>query len=406
MEFSYEARTQYGEIQSGIIDSSDEKSAIDFLQRHNFIIVSIRPVLKQSLPALAKISHFFVGGIKKKDLAIFSRQMAILIEAKVPLVSSLRSIVEQSENKMFKEVIHNIASNIEAGMSFSGALSRYPEFFSSFYINLVKSGEAAGDIEGTLIYLADHLEKEYELEQKIKGAFVYPAFITAVFIIVGIIFITVIVPKITVIFAGSGQELPLVTRLLIGASDIFRYYWWLMLALFFAAAYGVKYYLTYYEGYKELDRVKLKIPIIGNLFKKIYITRFAENLSTLVAGGVSAIKALNITAEVIGNEEYKKMINKAAKLVKTGESMSSVFSQQRNLMPPMVVNMISIGEKTGKLDLVLKKIAVFYQRETENSVANLSSLIEPLIILVLGLAAAILVAAILLPIYNFAGGMQ
>lgn len=406
MEFSYEARTQYGETQTGIIDSSDEKSAIDFLQRHNFIVVSIKSASNLGLPIFAKIAHFFVGGIKKKDLSMFSRQMSILVEAKVPLVSSLRSIVEQSDNKTFKEVINNIASNIEAGMSFSGALSRYPEFFSAFYINLVKAGEAAGDIEGTLIYLADHLEKEYGLEQKIKGAFIYPAFITAVFVIVGVIFMAVIVPKITVIFSESNQELPLVTRLLIGVSDIFRYYWWLMLAILLAAIYGVKYYLRYYEGEKKLDRIKLKIPILGDMFRKIYITRFAENLSTLISGGVSAIKALNMTAEVIGNEEYKKMINKAAKLVKTGESMSSVFSQNTDLMPPMVINMISIGEKTGKLDLVLKKIAIFYQRETENSVANLSSLIEPLIILVLGVAAAILVAAILLPIYNFAGGIQ
>lgn len=406
MEFSYEARTQYGETQTGIIDSSDEKSAINFLQSHNFIVVSIKSVSKEGLPIFEKIIHFFVGGIKKKDLSIFSRQMAILVEAKVPLVGSLRSLVEQSDNKTFKEVINNIASNIEAGMSFSAALSRYPEIFSTFYVNLIKSGETAGDIEGTLVYLADHLETEYGLDQKIKGAFVYPAFIMAVFVIVGIIFIAFIVPQLTAIFAGSGQELPLITRLLIGTSDIFRYYWWLMLAILVAAAYGVKYYLTYYEGYKKLDSIKLKIPILGDMFKKIYITRFAENLSTLISGGVSAIKALNVTAEVIGNEEYKKMIDKAAKLVKTGESMSSVFSQNADLMPPMVVNMISIGEKTGKLDLVLKKVAVFYQRETENSVANLSSLIEPLIIMVLGVAAAILVAAILLPIYNFAGGIQ
>jgi len=406
MEFTYEARTQYGETQTGIIDSSDEKSAIDFLQRHNFIVVSIKSASKEGLPISEKIIHFLFGGIKKKDLSIFSRQMAILVEAKVPLVSSLRSLVDQSDNKTFKEVINNIASNIEAGMSFSAALSRYPEIFSTFYINLVKSGEAAGDIEGTLVYLADHLEKEYELDQKIKGAFVYPAFITAVFILVGIIFMTFIVPQITAIFSGSGQELPLITRLLIGTSDIFRYYWWLMLIILAIAAYGLKYYLTYYEGYKKLDRLKLRLPILGNMFRKIYITRFSENLSTLIAGGVSAIKALNVTAEVIGNEEYKEMINKAAKLVKTGESMSSVFSQNADLMPPMVVNMISIGEKTGKLDLVLKKIAVFYQRETENSVANLSSLIEPLIIMALGVAAAILVAAILLPIYNFAGGIQ
>lgn len=406
MQFNYEARSQYGEVQSGTIESSDEKSAIDFLQRHNFIVVSINPIAQSGLPVLEKIISFFIGGIKKKDLALFSRQLSILIEAKVPLVSSLRSITEQIENKSFKDVVYNVASDIEAGESLSVALSRFPEIFSVFYINLVKSGETTGDIEATLIYLADHLEKEYDLEQKVKGAFIYPGFIMAVFTIVGIIFMTVIVPKITVIFSQEGRDLPLITKLLIQASDAFRYYWWLMIVGAGLLAYGVKYYLNFYEGYKQIDRIKLKIPIFGAMFKKIYITRFAENLNTLIVGGIPVVKALNITADVIGNEEYKKMINQAAKMVKTGESISKVLSQRGDLMPPMVINMISIGEKTGRLDVVLKKISNYYSKEVEVAVASLSSLIEPLIICILGIAAAFLVAAILLPIYDFAGGIE
>lgn len=406
MQFNYEAKTQEGDTQFGVIDSSDEKAAIDFLQRHNLIVVSVKSASDSEKTFYRKAISFFVGGIKKKDLAIFSQQLAILIEAKVPLVSALRSIVEQSENEDFKKIIHNVASDIESGMSFSAALTRYSEVFSLFYINLIKAGEAAGDMEATLVYLAEHLEKEYELEQKIKGAFMYPAFIFAVFMLVGVIFIAFIVPKITEIFKDSGQELPLITKLLIGLSDAIRYYWWLLAILGVGAFYGIRYYLKFMGGNDELDKIKLKLPILGAIFKKIYITRFTENLSTLISGGISAIKALNITAEVVGNNEYKKIINKAAEMVKTGESMSSVFSQNPKLIPPMVINMISIGEKTGKLDVVLKKIAYFYGKEVENIVANLSSLIEPLIILVLGAATAILVAAILLPIYNFSGGIQ
>lgn len=406
MQFNYEAKTQEGDTQFGAIDSSDEKAAIDFLQRHSLIVVSVKAVSDSQKSIFRKIYTFFSGGIRKKDLAIFSQQLAVLIEAKVPLVSALRSIVEQSENEDFKKIVHDVASDIESGMSFSGALSRYMDVFSVFYINLIKAGEAAGDMEGTLIYLAEHLEKEYELEQKIKGAFMYPAFIFAVFMLVGVIFIAFIVPKITEIFKDSGQELPLITRLLIGFSDAVRYYWWLLIILGAGATYGLKYYLRYMDGYKQWDSIKLKIPILGEIFKKIYITRFTENLSTLISGGISAIKALNITADVVGNNEYKVIINKAADMVKTGESMSSVFSQNPKLIPPIVINMISIGEKTGKLDAVLKKVAYFYGKEVENIVANLSSLIEPLIILVLGAATAILVAAILLPIYNFSGGIQ
>jgi len=403
MQFNYTARTQEGDIQSGTIESSDERTALESLQRHNLIVISIKSGASSALPLVRKITHFFKGGIKKKDLSIFARQTAILIEAKVPLVSALRSIVEQTEDKDFKEVVHNVASSIEAGISFSQSLSRYPEIFSVFFINLIKSGEAAGDLEGTLVYLADHLEKEYDLEQKIKGAFVYPAFIFFVFILVGIIFMVFIVPRITSIFEESGQELPLITQVLIFISNLFINFWWLLAIAAVAAWYGIKYYLNYYDGYKKLDYAILKMPIIGGILKNIYITRFSENLSTLISGGISAIKALNITADVVGNNEYKVMINKAAELVRTGESMSSIFSQRKDLMPPMVVNMVSIGEKTGKVDIVLKKIARFYGKEAETSVANLSSLIEPLIILTLGVAAAFLVAAILLPIYNMAG---
>lgn len=405
MQFNYEARTQEGDIQTGVIDSSDNKAAIDFLQRHNLIVVSVKAVSNSDLPFLSKIIHFFVGGVKKKDLSIFSRQLAILIEAKVPLVSALRSLVDQTEDSDFKRVIHDIASNIEAGMSLSAALGRYPEVFSLFYINLLKSGEVAGDLEGTLVYLADHLEKEYDLEQKVKGAFIYPTFILAVFLLVGVIFIAIIVPKITEVFMENNQELPWITQMLINLSDALRNYWWLIGILLGGIIYGIKYWMKYMEGYKYWDKLKLKIPIIGNMFKKIYITRFSENLSTLISGGISAIKALNITADVIGNTEYKRIIDKAADLIKSGESMSTVFAQNPDLMPPMVVNMISIGEKTGKLDVVLKKIGVFYQKEVENVVMNLSSLIEPLIILMLGAAAAVLVAAILMPIYNLAGSM-
>lgn len=404
MQFNYEAKTQEGDTQFGVIDSSDEKAAIDFLQRHSLIVVSVKSALGSDKPLLKKVIAFFSGGIRKKDLAIFSSQLAVLIEAKVPLVSALRSIVEQSENEDFKKVMHDVASDIESGMSFSAALSRYTEVFSLFYINLIKAGEAAGDMEATLIYLAEHLEKEYELEQKIKGAFMYPAFIFVVFILVGIIFIAFIVPQITQIFKEGGQELPLITRLLIGFSDALRFYWWLLAILGVGAGYGAKYYMNFMGGNDQWDKLKLKIPILGPIFKKIYITRFTENLSTLISGGISAIKALNITAEVVGNNEYKKIINKAAEMVKTGESMSSVFSQNPVLIPPMVINMISIGEKTGKLDVVLKKVAYFYGKEVENIVANLSTLIEPLIIIVLGACTALLVAAILMPIYNFAGG--
>lgn len=402
MEFNYEARTQDGEIQAGTIESSDEKAAIEFLQHHNLVVVSVRSTAT-SARSLAEKFLPFIYRIKKSELAVFSRQLAILIEAKVSLVQSLRSIVEQNENNVFRETIYDIASNVEAGMSFSSSLSRYPDIFSPFYVNLVKSGEASGDLEGMLIYLAGHLEKESELDSKVKGAFIYPSVIMAVFGLVGIVFMVYIVPKITEMFKDTGKELPFITKIVIFISDALIHYSLVLLIAAGGIAWFLKYWFKYQKGNETWDVIKLKLPVFGNLFKKIYIARFTENLSTLISGGIAMIKALQITANVIENTAYKKMILRAADMVKTGESMSSVFKQDRELMPPMVVTMVSIGEKTGKLDTVLKKIAYFYGREVDEVVSNISSLIEPVIILMLGVAAAILVAAILLPIYDIAG---
>lgn len=402
MQFNYEARTQDGEIQHGAVEASDEKSAIEFLQRHSLVVISIKSPANTAGLLMKKYLPFFFK-IKKNELAVFSRQMAILIEAKVSLVQALRSIVEGSENKAFKEMIYDIASNVEAGMPFSAALSGYSDLFSPFYINLIKSGEASGDLEGMLVYLAGHLEKEAELESKVKGAFIYPGVISVVFVLVGIVFMVFIVPQITSMFKDTGKELPFITKIVILISDTLIHYSLFLLVGAMGLSWLIRYWLKYRNGFLVWDKMKLKMPVFGGLFKKIYITQFSENLSTLLTGGIALIQALHISADVIENSAYKNMILNAADKVKTGESMSSVFKKNVELMPPMVVTMIRIGEKTGKLDTVLKKIAYFYGREVDEVVNNISSLIEPVIILTLGVSAAILVAAILLPIYDIAG---
>lgn len=403
MQFNYKARTQEGETQTGAIESSDMRAAVDFLQRHNLILVSISPVSVSDIPIVNKLLRFF-RGVKKKDLIIFSRQLAILIEAKVPLLLALRLLAKQTENEEFRKIIYDISSNVEGGMPFSAALSNFQDFFSVFYVNLIRSGETSGNIEGSLVYLADHLESEFELEQKVKGALTYPAFIMVVFIAVGIVFLTFVVPKITAIYQETGQELPFLTRALITAGDAIRNYWWLLFLLLFAGISALRYFLRKQSVQTKWDSLKLKLPILGSLFKKIYLARFAESLNVLILGGVSMVRALNITAEIVNNNKYKNIINAAADRVKTGESISSIFSQNPEFMPPMVVSMISIGEQTGRMDMSLKSIARFYNREIENTVANLSSVIEPAILVVFGGAAALLVMAILLPIFNLNSG--
>jgi type IV pilus assembly protein PilC len=318
-------------------------------------------------------------------------------------VQALRAIVDQNENKAFRDMIYDIASSVEAGLPFSAALSRHPNSFSLFYINLIKSGEASGDLEGMLVYLADHLEKDSELQSKVKGAFIYPSVILFVFSIVGVVFMVYIVPKITAMFEGTGKELPLITKVIIAISDALINYSLILLLIGIGLGWIIRYWIKYEKGNETIDEIKIRLPVFGGLFKKMYITQFAENLSTLLSGGIAMIDALKISANVIENTPYQRLIMAAAEKVKTGETISSVFHENSNLMPPMVVTMIKIGEKTGKLDTVLKKIAYFYGRDVDGVVSNISSLIEPVIILTLGGAAAVLVAAILLPIYDIAG---
>lgn len=398
--YNYQARTKAGELRGGTVEAPSREAAINLLIKHDLFIISVEAAARG--PLFAKRIKF-LEIVKKKDIVVLSRQLASLMEARVPLLESLNALLKQTTSRVLKEKILKISEDVEGGANLSQALAKHPKIFSGFYINMVKTGEVSGNLEKSLTYLADHLEKQYHLTSEIKGALSYPAFILIVFIVAGIVVMTVVIPQLTSILLETGQEIPLTTKILIGVSNFLRGYWWLIPFILGAAVVLFFRLKRTKEGSRFFDKLILKLPVFGNLLKLTYLARFADNLSTLIKGGLPITRALKITGDVVGNTVYKELFYRIAKEVRGGASIASVLSQSKDI-PPMVTQMVSVGEKTGLLDKILKDISSFYSKEAERMIANLSRLIEPFLILVLGGAVAILVASVLMPIYNLAGG--
>ncbi len=348
---------------------------------------------------LAKIPFF--NRIPPKDLVIFSRQLSVMISADVPIVQALKVLVRQTANNNLKTVVANLAADVEGGTKFSAALSRYPDTFSDFFINIVRSGETTGKLDEVLDYLATQQERDYDLSSKIKGAMIYPAFILFGLIAVGTVMMIFVIPKLTDILKETGATLPLSTRILIGTSDIMKNYWWALLIGLVAFVGGLRYLIALPLGRKYWDTMKLKLPIFGQLFKRIYMVRFTRGLSTLLTGGVEIVGSLKIAGAIVGNAVYQDLILQTVREVEDGNPITTVFAKSKEI-PVMVTQMLGIGEQTGKIDAILARLTDFYTREIENMVRNLTTIMEPLIMLFMGVAVGIMVAAIILPMYNLA----
>lgn len=402
MQFNYVVRAKTGEIQSGIIKAASQEAAVETLQANGLIVLSCAPAETMSL-WLKQIKFF--QRVKFKDIVNFSRQLSILFSAKVSLVSALQALARQQTNSYFREILFNIANDVEAGIIFSRALAKYPKVFTALYINLIKSGEVSGNLENTLSHLADHLEKQYYLVSRLRSAMIYPAFILFGFVVVAVLMLVIVIPNLTSILEESGQELPATTTAIIFLSDLLREWGWLLLLVLIGLLALVWRFGRTPNGQRFFDKWKIKLPIFGTVFKKIYLARFSENFSTLIKGGLPILQALQISGEVVGNAIFADIIFRAKEEVRAGNTMSSVFEKYKEEIPPMVTQMIFTGEKTGQIDVVLKKISTFYGQEVDAVVNNLSALVEPILIVILGIGVAILLVAILMPIYNIAGGM-
>jgi len=395
--FRYKATDENNEEAEGIVQAASQDIAADILADQELTIIS----MVEERISFWERSLKILNRVKIRDLVIFSRQLSVIVSATIPLVQGLRILVSQTESTVLKTIISEIADDVEGGAKLSAALNRHPEVFSDFFINIIRSGETSGKLDEVLNYLADQQEKDYDLMSKIKGAMIYPAFIITGLVVVGALMMILVIPQLTSVLTETGVDLPVSTKILIFISNFLTAYWWLLLIII-GLIFGVGRMLIQTPlGRHYFDVFKLRIPVFGKLFQKIILVRFTRSLYTLTTGGVSLTKSLEIVASVVGNDVYKRLIEETVAEVEDGNSIAAAFLRSKE-MPVMVSQMLNLGEKTGRLDDILDKLANFYSREVSNIVTNLVSLLEPLIMTLIGVAVAILVSAIILPMYSLA----
>jgi len=397
MLFDYKAIDKEGQTKEGVVDAPGIEIAISSLQSRNLIISSIKPQKEESI--IRRIPLF--NRVSNKDIVIVSRQMATLFEAQVSALRIFKLLGAQVESAVLRKVFGVVADDIEEGSSISQALEKHPAAFSTFYVNMVRSGEESGRLDQTFSYLADYLDRSYEVTSKAKHALIYPAFVVITFVGVMVLMFTVIIPKIAPILEESGQELPFYTKIVLGFSGFFIDYGIFLFIGLVVAAFLFKRFIDTKQGKIAFDQFKLKVPYVGDLFKKLYLSRIADNMNTMVLSGISMVKAIETTSAVVGNDIYKDILDKSLEAVKGGVSLSSAFAQFPEI-PSIMTQMIKVGEETGELGNILKTLAKFYQREVVAAVDTLVDLIEPVMVVALGLGVGILLASVLMPIYNLA----
>ncbi|MBN2093796.1 MAG: type II secretion system F family protein [Candidatus Zambryskibacteria bacterium] len=402
MLFSYKTINRNGIKQEGEVEAFSMEAAISALQNRGLIISSIKPIEEGDGDILKRIPFF--NKVSNREIVILSRQMSTLFEAQVSALKVFKLLGTESENPALKKHLLQIVDDLQSGSSISGALSKHPEVFSNFYINMVKSGEESGHLDQVFSFLADYLDRTYEVSSKAKHALIYPAFIIFTFIAVMVIMFTVIVPKIGLIIKESAQEVPFYTQIVFWVSDFFVAYWMYMVFGLIALIGGLFWYGTTKEGKRWISNARLYIPYVGDLYRKLYLSRFSDNLSTMVLSGIPMLKAIQVTASVIDNEVYKEILEEAEIKIRGGQPLSASLKDNEEI-PNILTQMIKVGEETGELGNIMKTMSKFYQREVMAAVDTLVSMIEPIMIVMLGVGVGVLLASVLMPIYNIASGI-
>lgn len=401
MLFKYKSVDDKGIKKEGEIDAPNRDLAISGLQRRGLIIIAIAEA--EGEKSRFKISFF--DKVSTKDIVILSRQIATLFEAQVSALKAFSMLAANAENKLLGKKLIEVGDDLQSGVSISGALGKHPEVFSEFYVNMVKAGEETGKLNQTFLHLSEYLDRQYALTSKTKNALIYPLFVIFTFVVVMTLMFVIVIPKLSSILIDSGQEIPLYTQIIIAISDFFVKYGFI--ALIFVVIFGFWiFHLSRTEAGKNyIDKTRLSIPLIGDLYKKLFLSRIADNLDTMLVSGIPIIRSIDITADVVSSRVYKTILKDVAESVKSGASLSQSFERYSEYIPGIMVQMVKVGEETGSLGQILKTLADFYKREVDDAVDTLIGLIEPVMIVVLGLGVGILLVSVLVPIYNLAGGI-
>src|SRR3989344_5596470 len=401
MLFNYKAIDQNGENKEGLIDATNIDIAISSIQKRGLTITKIQPNEKVSFGEKIPFLGSFMNRASSKDVVILSRQMATLFEAQVSPLRVFKLLAGQVESVALRKTMNIVADDLQEGSSISKALSKHPTVFSEFYVNMVHSGEESGRLDQTFSFLADYLERQHDVTSKATHALVYPAFVVTTFIGVMILMLTVVIPKITPILKDSNVELPIYTKVVIFISEFVVNYGLFTAGILAVLIVGFSHYIRGIAGKTSFDDFKLGIPYVGNLYKKLYLSRIADNMNVMILSGISMLQALETTANVVGNEIYRGVLAQSLQQVKAGKALSAALSEYPQI-PSIMVQMIKVGEETGELGNILKTLAKFYQREVVVAVDTLVDMIEPAMIILLGLGVGSLLASVLMPIYNLA----
>ena len=402
MLFTYKAVDAEGINKDGEIDAPNRDIAISGLQRRGYVVISITEQGEKK--SILQMS--FLDKVSTKEVVILSRQVATLFEAQVSALKAFSMLADNVENKFLALKINQVCDDLKAGSSISGALSRHPDVFSNFYLNMVKVGEETGKLNQIFSALASYLDRQYALTSKTRNALIYPVFVIITFFVVMVLMFVIVIPKLSQIILDSGQEVPVYTKFIIGLSDVFVNYGFLFLIFFILLGIWFWRLLVTEQGKVYLDKTRLSLPYVGNLYKQLYLSRIADNLDILLTSGIQIVRAIDITAEVVGSYVYKDILVEVADGVKSGQALSTTFSKHNKEIPSIMVQMIKVGEETGSLGVILGTLTSFYKREVDDAVDTLVGLIEPVMIVVLGLGVGILLVSILVPIYNLAGGIS
>lgn len=402
MLFKYRAIDKDGHEREGTIEAFSQDGAVGELQRRDLVISALEPI-RAGTSAL-DIEIPFFNRVANKDIVILSRQIATLFEAQVSALRVFRLLAAEVENQQLARVLSTIADDLQGGSPISAALARHPKVFTVFYVNMVRAGEESGKLSETFVALADHLDRSYDVTSRAENALIYPVFVVVVFFAVMALMLTMVIPKISAVLLDSGAEVPIYTTIVIGFSEfLVSYGIVILLALVGGAIYLWRLGRTE-QGKLIFDDMKLSVPYLGDLYHKLYLARISDTFAAMLLAGVSVVEALDITSSVVGNSVYKNVLSMVGADVRGGASISDALGRHPEI-PGIMVAMVKVGEETGELGKILSTLAKFYEREVTNAIDTLVGLIEPLMIVLLGLGVGVLLAAVLLPIYNLAGAI-
>jgi type IV pilus assembly protein PilC len=399
MLFNYTTVDDKGQSSGGSIDAVNVDAAIAGLQRRGLVITAIHSADEKK--SILSMNLTFFDRVSNKDIVILSRQLSTLFEAQVSALRIFRLLSNEAENKVLGLKLGIIADDLQSGSSISQAMSKHPKVFNDFYVSMIKAGEESGKLDETFSFLADYMDRTYELVTKAKSALIYPAFVIVTFVTVMILMMTLVIPKIAAILTESGQDIPSYTKVVLGISNFFVNYGFFVLGGLVVLGFFFVRYVRTPAGKQSFDEFKLSLPLFGNLFRKLYLSRLADNMNTMLISGIPMVRALELTSSVIDNVVYKQIIADSVEAVKGGKQVSEALSNNREI-PGIMIQMMKVGEETGELGSILKTLAKFYSREVMTAVDNLVDMIEPAMIVLLGLGVAILLASVLVPIYNVA----